>query len=174
VLTAVVVCVVGVEQGIIVAIVASIIDLVRRQYSPRKFVLNISGDGVPTYQKAEPGSQSEPGLIVFRYDAELFYANANRFVTDVQGLVEGAPDPVEWLILDAGSLDSIDYSAGQSLRGLLAYLEARHIRAATAHLDPSLEGALQRYGINEWIPDERRYATLEEAVAAFGSRHATT
>ena len=57
--------------------------------------------GAQTYQPATPGTQSEPGLIVFRFDAELFYANASRFVDDIQEIVDGAPDPVRWLILDA-------------------------------------------------------------------------
>ena len=84
-ITAVVVCAVGVEQGIILAIVLSILALVRRQYKPSDFVVGVDASGEPTYQRGRaPGMQSLPGLIVFRYDAELFYANANRFVDDVQ------------------------------------------------------------------------------------------
>ena len=84
VVTAVVVCAVGIEQGIVLAIVVSILEVVRRQYQPNDFVLTVSETGEETYRPATAGAQSEPGLIVFRYDAELFYANANRFVDDVE------------------------------------------------------------------------------------------
>ncbi len=86
VLTAGVVCVVGIEQGIVLAMVVSIVEVIRRQYQPRDFVLAVSTTGQLSYQKAASGSQTEPGLIVFRYDAPLFYANANRFVDDIQSL----------------------------------------------------------------------------------------
>jgi MFS superfamily sulfate permease-like transporter len=99
VVTAVVVCAVGVEQGVILAIVLSIIEVIRRQYTPKDFVLGVSAGGPQTYRQATPGAQSAPGLIVFRYDAELFYANANRFVDDIESLVDKAPDPVRWVAM---------------------------------------------------------------------------
>jgi MFS superfamily sulfate permease-like transporter len=116
VVTGVVVCAVGMEQGIILAIALSIIEVIRRQYTPRDFVLGVSDGGPPAYEPATPGAQSASGLIVFRYDAELFYANANRFVDDIERLVDKAPDKVRWLILDAAGLDDIDYSAGPADR----------------------------------------------------------
>ena len=69
VLTAVVVCAVGIEQGIVLAMVVSIIEVIRRQYEPRDFVLAVSTTGQLSYQEAASGNQTEPGLIVFRYDA---------------------------------------------------------------------------------------------------------
>jgi MFS superfamily sulfate permease-like transporter len=100
-------------------------------------------------------------------DAELFYANANQFVDDVQGLVEHAPDPVRWVVLDAGSLTDVDYSAGVSLAGLIDYLQARGITFALARADTGLLHTLQLYGIRKRIPDDRQFASLDAAVAAF-------
>ena len=125
IVTAVVVFAVGVEQGIILAIALSILEIVRRQYTPKSFVVSIAADGEPLYAPAKPGLQSAPGLIVFRYDSDLFFANANRFVDDVKALVLGAPDPVRWLILDAGALDDVDYSAGMALGDLQDFLVTR-------------------------------------------------
>jgi high affinity sulfate transporter 1 len=167
-ITGTVVFAVGVEPGIVLAILLSILEIIRRQYKPQDFVVGVSKDGVQTYVSAEPGHQSAPGLIVFRYDAELFYANVNQFVDDVQGLIERAPDPVRWLVLDAGSVDDVDYSAGVSLAGLLDYLEARQITFALARADTSLLHTLDLYGLGKRIPDDRRFASLNEAVAAFG------
>jgi high affinity sulfate transporter 1 len=166
-ITGTVVFAVGVEPGIVLAILLSILEIIRRQYKPEDFVVGVSKDGVQSYVSAEPGHQSAPGLIVFRYDAELFYANVNQFVDDVQGLVEHAPDPVRWVVLDAGSVDDVDYSAGVSLAGLIDYLEARQINFALARADTSLLHTLDLYGIAKRIPDDRRFASLGEAVAAF-------
>src|SRR4051812_6275041 len=91
-LTGVVVFTVGVEQGILLALVLSIVEMVRRQYRPKQFVVGIDDGGTPSYTPAVPGLRSEPGLLVFRYDADLFYANANQFSDDVQKLLVSAPD----------------------------------------------------------------------------------
>jgi high affinity sulfate transporter 1 len=170
VLTAVVVCAIGVEQGIVLAIVVSILNIIRRQYSPKDFVVGLTSDGQPTYSKAAPGAQSAPGLIVYRYDAELFYANANRFVDDVEKLIDEAPVPVEWLILDAGSLDDIDYSAGKALGGLLDYLEARNITPALARADTALMATLKSYDLAARISPDHMFGNLTDAFAAFENR----
>jgi high affinity sulfate transporter 1 len=170
-ITCVVVFAVGVEQGIILAIVLSIVNLIRRQYSPRDFIVKPDEQGRVVYAKVVSGEESLPGLIVFRYDAELFYANASRFVEDVQTIIEAAPDRVRWLILDAGTIDDVDYSAGVSLAGLLDYLASRKITFALARMDAALSQTLALYGLLDRIPRDRRFSTLEEGLAAF---HADT
>ncbi len=167
VLTAVVVCTVGIEQGIVLAMVVSIIEVIRRQYEPRDFVLAVSTTGQLSYQEAASGNQTEPGLIVFRYDAPLFYANANRFVDDVENLIDNSPDPVRWLILDAGGLDDIDYSAGVAFAGLLDYLDARQITLAIARVDPGLVDTLRADDLLDRIRADHLYDTLDEAMSAF-------
>ena len=169
VLTAVVVCAVGIEQGIVLAMVVSIIEVIRRQYEPRDFVLAVSTTGQLSYQAAASGNQTKPGLIVFRYDAPLFYANANRFVDDVQNLIDTSPDPVRWLILDAGGLDDIDYSAGVAFAGLQDYLDAHQITLAIARVDPGLVDTLRAYDLLDRIRAEHLYDTLDEAMNAFHS-----
>jgi MFS superfamily sulfate permease-like transporter len=162
-LTAAVVCAVGVEQGIILAIVLSILDIIRRQYEPKAFVVGVA-DGASTYQQATPGAQSAPGLIVLRYDAELFFANSSRFVDEVEKLVSAAPDPVRWLILDAGP---IDYSAGLSLGGMLGFLDARQITFAIAGADAGLIDTLDSYDLLHRIGRDRIYGNLADAQTAF-------
>ena len=174
VLTAVVVCTVGIEQGIVLAMVVSIIEVIRRQYEPRDFVLAVSTTGQLSYQKAASGNQTEPGLIVFRYDAPLFYANANRFVDDVQNLIDTSPDQVRWLILDAGGLDDIDYSAGVAFAGLLDYLDAHQITLAIARVDPGLVDTLRADDLLDRILPSHLYSTLDEAINAFRSDSAVS
>ena len=166
-ITCVVVFTVGVEQAIILAVILSVLDLVRRQYSPRDFIIRPDGRGGVVYEKAVTGRESLPGLIIYRYDAQLFYANANRFVDDAESIIEATPDPVRWFVLDAGSIDDVDYSAGISLGRLLDYLTSRNVTFGLARLDESLSTTLAMYGLLDRIPADHRFSTLEEALAAF-------
>ena len=102
---AVMVIVFVVQTGIVVAMVVSLLALIRRQYRPdRAWMITVSDGGKRAFLPARPGLQSLPGLIIFRYDADLFYANANRFSDDVQGLLRSAPTPVNWLVLDCAAI----------------------------------------------------------------------
>ena len=114
-ITAAVVVVIGVEQGILLAIALSLLRHVRHSYRPHTAVL-VEEDGHWQAQPAVPGAISAPGLIIFQFGADLFYANASRFAEDLRGLVEGAATPIRWLIVDAGAMISIDYSAARVLR----------------------------------------------------------
>ena len=166
-LTGFVVFAVGVEQGIILAIVASILEVIRRAYSPKDFVLVQQPDGEPTYVVAEAGTQSASGLIVFRFDAELFYANAGRFCDDLKALVDGAPDPVRWVLLDASSLTDVDYSAGIQLKDLGEFLRTRNIRVGLVRADDDLLATLHTY---EVLGDDSHvdvYPRLQDGLAAF-------
>lgn len=165
--TAVVVCAVGVEQGIILAIVASLLDLISRQYRPADFVVGVDAHGEKHYNPAAPGAETEPGLIVFRYDADLFYANANRFVDDVQALVDKAPHPVRWVVFDAAALDDIDYSAGISMGGLIDYLHERNVHAVLAGADDALVATLTTYGLMDKLQPSMLFPDVATAVAAF-------
>ncbi len=173
-LTGFVVFAVGVEQGIILAIVASIIEIIRRAYSPKDFVIQQGPDGAPQYLPATAGATSAPGLIVFRFDAELFYANASRFTDDVKALVDGAPEPVRWVLLDASSLDDVDYSAGLQLKELAAFLDSRHITVGLVRADDSLLDSLRTYEvIGDSVPTHV-YPRLADGLSAFEADHGVT
>ena len=92
--TAAVVVVIGVEQGILLAMVLSLLRHVRHSYRPHTAVLVEDGAGQWRPTPAVPGALSGPGLVIFQFGADLFYANAGRFAEDVRGLVERAPTPV--------------------------------------------------------------------------------
>jgi MFS superfamily sulfate permease-like transporter len=166
-ITAVVVCVVGVEEGIILAVVLSILQLVSRQYRPSNFVVGVDSSGEPTYEVAEPGLQSRPGLIVFRYDAELFYANANRFADDVEALVQAAPDPVRWVVLDCSAIDDVDYSAGIALNNLVDFVHAHGAHFAVARADDRLLSTLELMGTLAKFGHDHVFGNLADAFTAY-------
>jgi len=165
--TAVTVFAVGVEQGIVLAVVLSLIDLIRRQYKPGDYVLGQDEAGEPVYLPARPGAQSLPGLIVFRYDAELFYANANRFADHFESVVAAAPDPVRWMALDCAAIPDIDYSAGVTLANLVDYSRAHDARFVLVRPDTQLLATLRTYGTLASIGEDNVYPSLPEVFSAY-------
>ncbi len=168
--TGVVVFAIGVEQGIVLAIVLSLLNIIRRAYRPVDFVIGQSGPTGPTYVPAKPGAQSVPGLIVFRFDAQMFYANANRFTDDVKAVLHGAPDPVQWLVLDCSAIDDVDYSAGIALRDLIAYVHEQGIKFGIVRADEALLATLRGYGLLGEFAADHVFASLEELFAAYRAR----
>lgn len=167
VFSAVVVVIFGVQTGIITAMAVSLLEMVRRQYRPERFVIGVDDDGRPSYARAEPGTQSLPGLIVFRYDADLFYANASRFADDVTALVRAAPDPVRWLVLDCSAIADVDYSASSVLSDLIAFVHSHGAHFVLAGVDPELQQALLTEGVLADLNPDHVFGTVREAVDAF-------
>lgn len=168
VITMLAVVLVGVTAGIMVAIALSLLNVIARQYRAPAYVLDVR-DGGYNYLPAEPGVQTRPGLIVYRFNSELFFANSAGFTDRMQRTVDGAPDPVRLLILDCAGIPDVDYSAGEDLAGLMTALEARSIRMALARPEPALLAALERYELMDRIDPAHIFSDLDVAIAAFDS-----
>ena len=166
VITAAAVVAVGVEQGILLAIALSLLRHVRHSYHPHTMMLapDASGRWVPV--PATPGQVTEPGLIIYRFGADLFYANVNRFADEVRTLVERAPAPARWFIVDAGGIADIDFSAAKSLRDLLDDLAHQAVGMVFGRVSPYLRLDMDRHGITAAVGEARIFATLHEAIAA--------
>jgi sulfate permease, SulP family len=164
--TAAAVPAIGVEQGILLAIALSLVQHVRHSYQPHTMVLapGVTGRWEPA--PATPGSQTEPGLIIYRFGADLFYANADRFADEVRCLVDKAPAPVRWFVLDAGTVTDLDYSAAQTVRDLLGELTAKNVAVMFARVNTYLREDLDRHGISAKLGEARIFATLHEAIDA--------
>ena len=117
---------------------------------------------------ATPGKVTAPGLIVYRFGADLFYANQNRFADEVRALVAQAPTPVHRFIVDAGAITDIDYSAAQTLRDLIDELARQEVGMIFGRVNPYLRSDMDRHGITAVLGETRIFATLHEAIAAAG------
>ncbi len=166
VFTAAAVVVIGVEQGILLAIVLSLLRHVRHSYRPHTMILTPDASGEWRQTAATPGAETEPGLIVYRFGADLFYANDNRFAEEVRALVRRAPTPVRWFIVDAGAITDLDYSAARSIRDLLDDLSRQGVNVIFARVNPYLRSDMDRHGITAAIGAARIFKTLHEALAA--------
>jgi anti-anti-sigma regulatory factor len=163
-LTALTVVVVGVEEGIILAAVLSVIDHLRRSYRPNNAVLVRRPSGRLKAMPLAPGAQTLPGLVVYRFAASLYYANANRFSEEILELTKGADPPVEWLCIDAAGVFDVDFTAAEVLRSLFSELEERGVHLVVAEVHSGVREQLERYGHHVIITEGREYDTVEDAV----------
>jgi sulfate permease, SulP family len=169
VFTAAGVVAIGVEWGIVMAIVLSLVRHVRHSYRPHTAVLVPDTTDQWTLAPATPGVETAPGLIIYRFGADLFYANDGRFVDEVRGLVERAPNPVQWFIVDAAAITDMDYSAAQSLRDLLKELSRQKVGMIFARVSPYLRSDMDRHGITAVMGERQIFSTLHEAIEAVHS-----
>jgi sulfate permease, SulP family len=165
--TAAAVPAIGVEQGILLAIAASLIRHVRHSYQPHTMVL--VPETSDRWDPAAPGLETDPGLIVYRFGADLFYANADRFADEVRALVASAPSPVKWFIVDCSAIFDIDYTAARTVRDLLDEMAGRKVGVVFARVSPYLHADLRRHGVVGAVGEARIFETLHEAIAAVGS-----
>jgi len=164
--TAVAVVVIGVENGILIAIGLSLLRHVRHSYRPHTMVLMPDEQGRWQPQPAEPGMQTEPGLIVYRFGADLFYANDHLFADEMRRLIDGAPTPVHCVVVDAAAITDLDYSAGRSIDTLCTALSQRGVRLVFGRVNRYLRSDMDRHGITPVIGTENIYTTLHAALAA--------
>ncbi len=166
-ITAVVVVLVGVEQGIILAIVMSLIDHVRRGYRPKNtVVVPDKARGFHTVPVSNP-AQFEPGLLVYRFSHSMYYANAQAFSEEVLALVKDAKPPVTWFCIDAAAIDDVDYSAAATLRSVHGLLKEQGIRLVFAMVGDDVKAELDRLEVTALVGEDAFYASGDELLTAF-------
>jgi len=113
---------VGVEQGILLAIVLSLVDHTRLGYRPRNALLVPSATGGWKPQPVSTLAEALPGLAIYRFTHSIYYANVQQLTEEVTGLATHADPPLRWLCLEASAIDDVDYSAAEALRALVLML----------------------------------------------------
>jgi high affinity sulfate transporter 1 len=164
----------GVEQGILLAIVLSLFRHVRHSYRPHTMMLAPDAAGTWLPVPATPGRTTGPGLIVYRFGADLFYANANRFADEVRALVRYAPAPLRWFIVDCSAITDVDYSAAQVLRDLLTDLAGRGVEVSFARVNPYMRSDMDRHRLTAVVGEVRIFTNLHQALSAAGGGSAAT
>ena len=156
----------GIQWGIGVAVVASVIDHLSHSYRPRSSVLVKSPAGHWRQIPVQPGARTEPGLVIYRFGSSLYYANASRFVEDVLTLT-GPGDPVRWLVLDGAAIGDVDYTASGTLSRVIGELHQRHIRVVITSLMDAVHSELSHYGITGSRGPDAYYDTPGAVLEAF-------
>ncbi len=166
-MTAAVVVLVGVEQGIVLAMVVSLLRVVRHSYHPHSGVLVGDVNGIWKLVPAAHDVMTEPGLVLYRFGAELFYANAARFLEEVSCLIEPMPTMVRWVVVDAEAMTHVDYTASRVVMALKKNLTKAGVELAFARAPWDLRSDFDRHHLTEAIGPERMFNRLHDAIAAF-------
>jgi MFS superfamily sulfate permease-like transporter len=168
--TAAFVALVGVGGGIVYAIVASIVVHLAQTSRPNNSVLLVEADGTRRQLAVVPGIQTAPGLIIYRFAANLFYANSARLVADVRELLAGAPDPVRLFVLDASEVHSVDWTSAEALRKCVQMAHEAGATFQVARLPEEARALLDYHGISDEIGGEAGYAdTVRHALKGFAA-----
>ena len=166
--TAAVVVAVGVEQGIVVAMIMSLLRIVRHSYHPHNGVMVADANGAWNLIAPAPGAMTEPGLVLYRFGAALFYANAGRFADDILGLVGPAPSKVRWVVVDGEAITDVDYSAARVVLELAKNLADDGVTLGFARLPWGTKADFERHHLTESIGAANIFGRLHDAVSAFG------
>jgi sulfate permease, SulP family len=171
--TALVVVVVGVEQGVVLAIVLSILDHLRASYHPRNTYLARDEQGALHSEPVvvgQPPLELAPGLVVYRFGAIMYYANAERLIEDARSILTAGPTAPEWLCLDLELVTDVDFSAGQTLLDARAMVDAPTTTLVLARVKSEVLEELTRYGLLDAVGADHVFHSIGEVEAAFGAR----
>ncbi len=173
-MTAAAVVLIGVEQGIVLAIIASIIDHLRRSYRPSNTILAVSGDRFES-APVDPSSRTLPGLVVYRFNASLYYANANLLLEETTALMASTePDRVRWLCIDAAGVSDVDYSAGETLRQVHEGAQEHDVRIVFAEVQPQVRVELERFNLLTTFGEDAFFDNVSDVIAAYRTQTATS
>ena len=157
----------GVLPGIAIAVVLSILNVFRRAWWPYATVLG-RVDGVEGYHdtRSYPGAEHLPGLVIYRFDGPLFFANATTFRDEIRRLAKAGPKP-SWILIAAEPVTDVDTTAADVLTELDEALNAEGISLVFAELKDPVRRKIERYGLTRTIDPQHFFPTIAAAVAAF-------
>ena len=168
-ITALVVIFFGVEQGILLAILLSILIHTRHGYKPKNAVLAVDSSGKQHMVPVGNHAQALPGLMIYRFHHSLYYANAELFSQEVLELVTTAQPPISWFCIDATAVDDIDFSAAATLRETYKLLKGKEIRLVLAEVDEEVRLELDRSELIDLIGKDAIFKSLPDVEAEYSA-----
>lgn len=161
---------VGILQGILVAVMLSLINVIYHISRPNDALLDdVDASGGTVYRGVadKETALTEPGLIVYRFDAPLVFANAGYFTERLEALIANGGDELKCVILDAEAISNFDATAAEALENLDADLERRGIDLWVARANEPLRKLLQLTGLTQRLGKDKVYPSVRAAVAAY-------
>ena len=174
--TATTVVIVGVEQGVILAIVLSILDHLRHGYKPNNtYLVHDAAGAIQSESVADdqPPREFEPGLVIYRFGAIMYYANAARLIENVRAIEGVGERPPAWLCIDAEMISDVDFSAGATILDAIGLIEAAGTRLVFARVKSGVHAELQRYGVVDRVGEEAFFGSIEALVEAYRAARPT-
>jgi MFS superfamily sulfate permease-like transporter len=156
---------VGVLRALLLAVALSVVDAVRRSATPHDAVLGwVERLDRHADVRLHPTATIVPGVLIYRLDDRLFFANANYVKGRIREAIAGAPAPVRWLVFDAEALNHVDVTGVGMLTELIESLHTESITFVFARLHGPVADRLQEAGVLDLVGEERSYPTVSAAV----------
>ncbi len=169
-ITTLLVVFVGVLQGIVAAVVLSIIIHLRLSYQPRDTLETRTSDGHIHAVALSTRSQLLPGLAVYRFSHSIYFANAGHLSEEVLALVEDSEPPPEWVCIDASAIADIDVTGADTLREIHGQLSARAVRLVLSSVSDDVRAELEHYGTLEMLGGDALFDNVGDVATAFAAR----
>ena len=166
-LTALTVIFISVGWGIMIAIVLSILAHIRHSYHPINVLLAKTSEGEWKSVSPESGEQVVPGLAIYRFGANLYYANESRFTEDILGIVKKTGPSLKWFCLSASMISDIDYSGSESVRQLHDELKKRGVTLVLSDVQDQVMQQLEQDKLIDLIGKDHVFDSFRDAVVAF-------
>ena len=165
--TTVVVVGAGVEPGLLLGMVLSLLRLIQHSYHPHSGV--VIPDVDKTWKVVPParGAVTVPGFVLYRFRAAPFYANAGRFADEILALAGSTASVVRWVIVDAEAITNIDYSASRLIAQLKKHLGEMDVTLGFARLPPYSRADFDRHHLTEAIGLSMIFDRLHNSLEAF-------
>jgi len=165
-ITALVVIFIGVEQGIILAIILSLLLHTRHGYRPKNIVLAQEDGHLRAVPVTEP-VEALPGLVLYRFNHDMYYANAETLGEELLNLLKAGPEPVSWLCIDMAAVDDVDFSAAATLREASLELKDRGVQIVFTDVSDHVREQLDVSGITEVVGEDSYYPRIEDVIEAY-------
>ena len=157
----------GVLPGIVIAVVLAVLLFFRRSWQPHGAVLGqVEELGGWHNVERHPDAREFPGIVVYRWEAPLFFANCSAFRTQIRHMV--GERHTGWVVVQCEAMTDVDVSAARMLEQLDRELNAAGVHMAFAEMRTRLQDLVRRYGLLETLDRDRFYPTLDAAIAAVG------
>jgi MFS superfamily sulfate permease-like transporter len=160
-----------VEQGIVFAMIASLLRIVHHTYHPRSGVMLSESDGTWKLTAPVAGAVTLPGLVLYRFGAPLYYANASRFADEILAVVGPSPTPVRWFIVDSEAITQVDYSAARVIEELKKNLTKAGVCFGFARLSWNTRADFDRHHLTEAIGPSWIFNRIHDAIDAYKSNY---
>ncbi len=167
IVTAFAVLLVGVEKGIILAMVLSLLRIVDHNYRPHTGLLTLDENKVWKSIPLDSKTFTQPGLVIYRFGAALFYANAEGFSKELRQIAARRTSSLRWIIVDSEAITQLDYTAAQVVIDLNKDLARQKIQLAFARVHSYLKTDMDRHHVTEAIGNQFIFPRLHEALTAF-------
>ena len=165
-ITAASVVFIGVEQGILLAMVLSLLAHTRHGYKAKNIVLEAKGGhfyAVPLDRAVE----TLPGLVVYRFNHSMYYANSQQLSKEIRDLARLGPAPVAWLCIDLLAVDDVDFSAAAALREACTELSERHTRLVFSDANDHVRHELDVSGVTDLVGQDAYYLDLRTVLETY-------